>query len=70
MGNAHPSYALHGIFPCTHNGWIAIGCKTEKQLAALGELMGVSIDIHEHVAKWTSTQDKKQLMHELTFVEV
>jgi len=64
-GNAHPSYALHGIFPCTHNGWIAIGCKTEKQLAALGELMGVSIDIHEHVAKWTSTQDKKQLMHTL-----
>ena len=64
-GNAHPSYALHGIFPCTHNGWIAIGCKTEKQLAALGELMGVSIDIHEQVAKWTGTQDKKQLMHEL-----
>ena len=65
MGNAHPSYALHGIFPCVDNGWVAIGCETDKQLAALGELMGISSEIHERVADWTSNQDKKQLMHKL-----
>ena len=65
MGNAHPAYVLQGIFPCVDDGWIAISCKTDAELAALGELMGVSSEAQNHVAAWTCKQDKKQLMHAL-----
>ena len=39
-GNAHPTHAPHGIYPCLEDGWISIECQTDEQWATLAGLMG------------------------------
>ena len=69
IGNSHPTYALQGIYPCANEGWIAISCKTESQLATLLRLLNTTSspesDVDQSIALWTATQDKKALMHAL-----
>ena len=38
-GNAHPTYAPHGIYPCKEDRWIAVCCKTDAQWLALAGLI-------------------------------
>jgi crotonobetainyl-CoA:carnitine CoA-transferase CaiB-like acyl-CoA transferase len=40
IGNAHPTRAPHGIYPCLDDGWIAIDCQTDGQWATLARLIG------------------------------
>jgi crotonobetainyl-CoA:carnitine CoA-transferase CaiB-like acyl-CoA transferase len=38
MGNKHPNFAPHGIYPCQGDDrWIAIACETEEQWKALAK---------------------------------
>ena len=39
-GNAHPTYAPQGVYPCTDDHWIAITCKTDAQWQTLADLTG------------------------------
>ncbi|MDA0353165.1 MAG: CoA transferase [Chloroflexi bacterium] len=39
-GNAHPTHAPHGIYPCRDDGWIAIDCQDDGQWATLAGLIG------------------------------
>jgi crotonobetainyl-CoA:carnitine CoA-transferase CaiB-like acyl-CoA transferase len=39
-GNAHPTRAPHGIYPCRDDGWIAIDCQTDAQWGTLAGLIG------------------------------
>ena len=39
-GNAHPTHAPHGIYPCLEDGWIAIECQSDEQWATLAEQIG------------------------------
>lgn len=49
MGNRHPAFAPHGIYPCAGDGrWIAIGCETEDDWAALREALATpALDVPE-----------------------
>jgi crotonobetainyl-CoA:carnitine CoA-transferase CaiB-like acyl-CoA transferase len=41
MGNRHPTFAPHGIYPCAGDDrWIAIACEDERQWAALCAVAG------------------------------
>jgi crotonobetainyl-CoA:carnitine CoA-transferase CaiB-like acyl-CoA transferase len=68
-GNRHPGYALQGTFPCKDDGWIAISCKTDQQLAQLCNEAAiddpVDPELDEKLRRWSSEQDKMELMQRL-----
>jgi crotonobetainyl-CoA:carnitine CoA-transferase CaiB-like acyl-CoA transferase len=39
-GNAHPTRAPYGIYPCCDDGWIAIDCQTDEQWTTLARVIG------------------------------
>jgi crotonobetainyl-CoA:carnitine CoA-transferase CaiB-like acyl-CoA transferase len=39
-GNAHPTRAPHGIYPCRDDDWIAIDCQCDEQWATFARLIG------------------------------
>ncbi len=40
VGNAHPTNAPYGTYPCRDDGWIAIDCQNDAQWSALAGLIG------------------------------
>jgi crotonobetainyl-CoA:carnitine CoA-transferase CaiB-like acyl-CoA transferase len=40
MGNKHPVFAPHGIFPCSDGRWLALAAETDEQWQAFAALVG------------------------------
>ena len=81
MGNRHPLFAPHGIYPCAGvDQWIAISAETDAQFTAIAATLGLdtagltdnatrkSAEDHldELIAAKTATHDKRDLADALT----
>ena len=63
MGNRHPAFAPHGIFPCRgHDRWIAIACQSETEwqqlLRALGEPAALRADLFAGNSQRKANEDE------------
>lgn len=83
-GNRHAHAAPHGAFPCAPEGehgdrWVAIGCWTDDQWAALTRIVGVDEpafatleqrkaredEVEALVSAWTATRTRAEIAWEL-----
>ena len=79
VGNAHPEYAPHGVYPCQgDDAWVIIQITTESDWIQLGSVIpelttygeiGQRIrerkDLDAHIAAWTQKRSSEQAMLEL-----
>ena len=80
LGNQHPLYAPHGIYPCRGvDQWIAITAETDAQFASISEVLGiegesfatnaerkqVEVELDQVIASRTAVHDKADLARHL-----
>ena len=85
LGNRHPVFAPHGIYPCAGDDrWVAIACETDAQWAALAAIIGChpltnldvrlrkrnEAEIDGAVSVWTSVRERDAIVAQLAAAAV
>ncbi|MDP7415221.1 MAG: CoA transferase [SAR202 cluster bacterium] len=81
VGNRHPRFAPHGVYPCQgEEAWVAITATTDVQFEALRDVMGLAVDsrfvamanrkanedaLDALIRDWTGRHEQYDTMHRL-----